>query len=258
MQLKGKSAHMAENLLKYAILGGLRNEIRQVVMMHQIDTIEDIKRWGLVAESMNKNFKGVETTELAKAMVAEMREHMKEDQSAAVFIQKNQQQPDDTSTRENTRQAVFNQQQSVRSRAINNGNQEDQEYTTDQQTDGFNRGGFNRGGFNRGGFSRGGFNRGGRFNNRGNRSWGQQPPMDTQQQSGGTNFYNRQFTNNSDFNNTFYNVVLPDRCGRCGGFNHGQRTCPALNGSRCTFCNRPGHWRAVCRTRALQEQQGPQ
>ena len=42
MQLKGKSAHMAENLLKHAILGGLRNEIRQVVMMHQIDTIEDI------------------------------------------------------------------------------------------------------------------------------------------------------------------------------------------------------------------------
>ena len=74
MQLKGKSAHMAENLLKHAILGGLRNEIRQVVMMHQIDTIEDIKRWGLVAESMYWNFKGAETTELAKAMVAEMRE----------------------------------------------------------------------------------------------------------------------------------------------------------------------------------------
>jgi len=68
------------------------------------------------------------------------------------------------------------------------------------------------------------------------RSPGRLPQRNFEGRRRSTSFYRQPPNNSRDF----------DRCGRCGR-QHGSSPCPALHG-RCLNCNRPGHFKAVCRS----------
>lgn len=51
VRIKGKAAHASDEQVRYAALAGLRDEVRLQVLHHDIESLDDIIRWGSLTEA---------------------------------------------------------------------------------------------------------------------------------------------------------------------------------------------------------------
>ena len=251
IQMKGLAANATPENIRYAAISGLKRSVKNVVVQHPIESLDQIIKWGMIAERLEpaKPNEG-DVSKLVKIAVLDALAESKQDQSAAVFMQSDQRVDRNQGVDDQAERRVYRQQGGFNRRKNGRGRGNTSSWRQDQGgSDGW-RPGISMDNQAQGrpmGRGRGNWSREGQGDN-----W----RMSNQQSSGVQSYYSpRQFTNNNtfgNFDNGFDNNGANYQCDRCGSTRpHGIRGCPAL-ASSCAFCKKIGHWKAVCRGRAQQ------
>jgi Retrotransposon gag protein len=257
IQNKGVKAHALQQQILFAATAGLRDEIKEKVMAHNITELDDIIRWGTNAERYKAS--SAIPSDIATQIAKLVNEKLE-----GITVRPVEKAGDDNRGRSQSPRVRFadtTRSQSVDSagarRRFDSPTRQSSEYQeSSRPTEGP-------------GYSAGSWRGGRRGAFRGGRGFGSRPPQNYRTGVSQhfvnynapdvmSNAYydprNAQYVSTRFANNDNSQQVTD--CYRCGR-NHAVRQCPAFRTS-CGGCGRIGHWRDKCRSNPRSEVRGGQ